>query len=335
MSTGSLSSNTSNSDKKRSTESLPSHSYTSTAPLADSVDKSTSQPNITVPSVSQSALCLSASVLPESPPDNSEVEVLAAMAKDVKPPEPQQPCTDDLAQDIDTVLAEVMSGLESLQMKMDSTKTEQEKTVSAPTAKPRNTPDLVQDLPVTSHLLSPSENSYSMPEDTCSMLSLSTAEVFADSNQSTIKKGSLATMPRSNTALSSFMTPLAPSTETFSPMKRSFTTNAKIRAHAHPTRTRRERYSDPSDVIVPEIGGASSAVDATTDADKPVWIGRTAENDPSLMASRPVAQPRPKPPVRVKPQVMKKPARSPEIMKRLRGRKEGGEGVERSTESPP
>ena len=324
----------SNSDKKRSTESLPSHSYSSTVPLVDGVDKSTSQPNITVPSASQSALCLSvSSVLPESPPDNTEEEELAAMAKDVKTDQPEA-CTEDLAQDIDTVLAEVMSGLESLQMKqIDSTKDEQEKPSSAPSVKPRNTPDLVQDLPVTSHLLSPSENSYSIPEDTqCSMLSLSTAEVFADSNQSTIKKGSLATMPRSNTALSSFMTPLASSTETFSPMKRSFTTNAKIRAHAHPIRTRRERYSDPSDIT--ELSGAS-AVDTVAEADKPVWIGRTAENDPHLMASRPVTQPRPKPPVRVKPQVMKKPARSPEILKRLRGRREGGDAIERSTESPP
>ena len=324
-----------NGDKKRSTESLPSRACDhSGKSLADSVDISNSQPNITVPSTSQSAFCLSAAaVLIESPPCNKG-EALAVMAEDVET-DAQAASTEDLAQDIDTVLAEVMSGLESLQMNQkESTKTDEEKPPSTPTAKPRNTPDLVQDLPVTSHLLTLGENC-SIPEDTCSLSSFSSAELFADSNQSTLKKSTGgSTIPRSTTtsSSSSFRSPHVTSTETFSPMKRSYTTNTKIRGHGLSIRSRRERYSDPSDVTE----NVSGIVDISADTDnKPVWIGRTPENDPHLMASRPIAQPRPKPPVRVKPQVMKKPARSPEILKRLRGHKEAGDGVERSADSPP
>ena len=323
-----------NSDKKRSTESLPTRACDhSSKSLADCTDISNSQPNITVPTASQSAFCLSAAAVMESPLC-IKGEALAVMAE-VAESDAQALSTEDLAQDIDTVLAEVMSGLESLQMnqnRTESSKTDEEKTtLTTPTAKPRNTPDLVQDLPVASHLLAVGENS--IPEDTCSLSSFSSAELFADSNQSTLKKSGSAggsTIPRST---SSFRSPHVTTTaETFSPMKRSYTTNTKIRAHGPSSRSRRERYSDPSDA---ENVSTSGIVDMSTDVDKPVWIGRTAENDPHLMASRPIAQPRPKPPVRVKPQVMKKPARSPEILKRLRGHKEAGDGVERSAESPP
>ena len=323
-----------NSDKKRSTESLPTRACDhSSKSLADCTDISNSQPNITVPSASQSAFCLSAAAVMESPLCNKG-EALAVMAE-VAESDAEAVSTEDLAQDIDTVLAEVMSGLESLQMnqsQQESSKTDDVSSTTTPIAKPRNTPDLVQDLPIASHLLAVGENS--IPEDTCSLSSFSSAELFADSNQSTLKKSGSAggsTIPRST---SSFRSPhVTTTTETFTPMKRSYTTNTKIRSHGLSGRSRRERYSDPSDAT--ENVSTSGIVDISSDVDKPVWIGRTAENDPHLMVSRPIAQPRPKPPVRVKPQVMKKPARSPEILKRLRGHKEAGDGVERSAESPP
>ena len=115
--------------------------------------------------------------------------------------------TDDLQHDIDSALAEVMSGLQSLEMQQHGgEKPPQRKARKAPKpppAHPKHTPDLVLDLPVTSDApSSPKDHSDSDSESSNSSSSnlLSTAEVFANANQSTIKKG--ASMPRGSTIAS-------------------------------------------------------------------------------------------------------------------------------------
>ena len=203
--------------------------------------------------------------------------------------------TDELSHDIDTVLAEVMSGLQSLQMRQPA--------ATPPLMHPvKNTPDLVQDLPV-----APGRGGASHA-DSC-------AEMFANSTQSTMKKGS--SMPRGATPAAMLRLDVAP-------MKRSQSTSAKLRAHMQPVRTRRERYSDPSDASLSEDDATATAGDAATD--QPVWVGRTQLNDPLLRepggAANVAAHLRPKPTVKVKPQLMKKPAKSPEILRRLRSKKE-------------
>lgn len=119
--------------------------------------------------------------------------------------------TDDLQHDIDSALAEVMSGLQSLEMQQRVEKTHIKqsrvrKLEKMPPAHPKHTPDLVLDLPISSNAPpspkdhSDSDSEHSNNSSTSNLLS--TAEVFANANQSTIKKGS--SMPRgSSTGISS------------------------------------------------------------------------------------------------------------------------------------
>ena len=86
--------------------------------------------------------------------------------------------TDDLNQDIDSALAEIMSEVEMLELQ--TMEKDVEKHPKPTSSHPKHTPDLVLDLPVSTEKQTPGD-----PDSP----TMSTAEVFAKSNQSTIKKG--------------------------------------------------------------------------------------------------------------------------------------------------
>ena len=214
-------------EKNRSTESLPIKTPTDRLSVSDDMDKSQSQPNIAVimnarkhsldsssPSDDSQSM-MSEEIDPETG-SMDKLEALPTRAERAESPEAeQQPpdadqndddddddaskSADDISADIDEALAEVMSGLESLEMqqKRDAKKAAAKKAAAAsPSQNPKHTPDLVLDLPITSP--SPGSSSpqepRSDPDSPTAELSLSAAETFAKSNQSTIKKG--ASLPR-------------------------------------------------------------------------------------------------------------------------------------------
>ena len=104
------------------------------------------------------------------------------------------PVSEELNSDIDSALAEVVSGLKSLEMQQRS-----DKRMSLPVVKPismqaKHTPDLVLDLPAEGLSSSPQEGS-SLPD---SPTNSTLADTFAQSNQGTLKKAS--SMPRNISA---------------------------------------------------------------------------------------------------------------------------------------
>ena len=122
--------------------------------------------------------------------------------------------TEELELDIDNKLAEIMSGVHSLELQQQTEplplqkpprgipldrKRQQTGGVYAGVANPKRTPDLVLDLPrETTTVVNPRDVTFPLPvagqqEDSPT---LTTAEVFAKSNQCTIKKGTTLNMPR-------------------------------------------------------------------------------------------------------------------------------------------
>ena len=182
--------------------------------------------------------------------------------------------TDNLQKDIENALAEVASGLESLKMQQAvSSSTEPQRTVIG---HPKHTPDLVLDLPISTE--SPSPKDGSEPD---SPTLLSTADVFAESNQCTMKKA--CSMPRGvgSNSLRTF---------DHQAVKRSVSTNATVKNRAKLEQVLQKQRAQMLD---PEI--------------KPHVPSRV----PPPIATKP------KPSLKMKPQVLPKPERSPELMRKL------------------
>ena len=105
----------------------------------------------------------------------------------------------DWTSDLDTTLAEIMHGVESLEKQQQQDEPPPVKTLiqphkpeSLPPVNSKDTPDLVLGLPVGKDSPSPTPS----PKSKDDSPTLSTAEVFANNNQSTIKKGSHVTVPK-------------------------------------------------------------------------------------------------------------------------------------------
>ncbi|KAJ8302227.1 hypothetical protein KUTeg_021214 [Tegillarca granosa] len=199
--------------------------------------------------------------------------------------------TEEISADIDKALAEVVSGLSSLEMQQRSDKRFSLPTVKhKPTAKV--TPDLVLDLPEGSNSSSPQEGSE--PDSPTS-----TADTFAKSNQGTLKKA--VSVPRNISGSgeileTDFMTS-TPMLSTFSSLKQG-SPSLGLRTHASEQRV--IEYS-PS----PYMSQSSSHP-------TPSYTPPPAHPQPPP----PVAE-KPKPPIKAKPPIMKKPSRSPDVSRRM------------------
>lgn len=282
-------------DKRRSTESLPTKTLLSTlkGELSPNLDKSVSQPNIatldspdslppTIPAIARQKS------LEDNPTTSSQSSDTMAISE----------TEEDITQDIDNALAEMMSNLHSLELQQKTDRplrtaserkpTEEKPLIrkhSLPSANPKHTPDLVLDLPPNTESPSPPQekNDPDSPSDR-----LSAAETFAMSNQCTMKKGSSSSMPRSITYSNSFKG----DKDDPRVVKRSASTSATISA----------REGRPVPVY-------------QADTPPPVVQGR--QSPAAGGTSSPV--PPPKPAVKVKPPVMKKPTRSPDPMNKPKG----------------
>ncbi|KAL4227144.1 SLIT-ROBO Rho GTPase-activating protein 1 [Mactra antiquata] len=192
--------------------------------------------------------------------------------------------SDDITS-MDTVLAEIMSDVRSLELQQST-----DKRMSLPLQKSKSTskhtPDLVLDLPEGSNSSSPQDGS---DRDS----PVSAAETFAKSNQGTLKKAS--SMPRNISSSEVYTSdvqknsePLlktAPMLSTFQNLKRDETVNVSV-----PSSSRKFSLEE-----------------------------HHLKSSPSQMHTftPPIAE-KPKPPIKAKPPVMKKPTtRSPDLSRRL------------------
>lgn len=246
---------------------------------------------------------------------------------------------DDLQQDIDSALAEVMSGLKSLETQSE-TDSEPFVLQRAPVSNPRHTPDLVLDLPKDVEPASPKNESRKTDSPT-----MTAAEVFVANDQCTIKKG--ASMPR---GVGGFYTTQSqdPVQSSTSPVKRSLSSTATMNRakqvldkerqkqnDADKSPSLRRRGTDPDHVWSKKSGGSPvppptvpERLLKTQTPDRAASASPTMGSNTSMSRSlhltpdrpdrptRPGLPEKPKPPLRVKPQLMKKPSRSPEIVKR-------------------
>jgi len=204
----------------------------------------------------------------------------------------QEKITEELTADIDSALAEVVSGLQMLEMQQLS-----DKRMSLPNVKQKasakHTPDLVLDLPEGSNS-SPSGEGSEPDSPT------STADTFAKSNQGTLKKAS--SMPRNVTGVDRFYGPsgqdvlLETSFMSQNPMLSTFRVKSQqARTNFVPeTRTPEQSMSSSFTSI------SSSAV-----AVPPVTLPSSFSNISS--ANPPPVAEKPKVPPKIKPLVKKKP----------------------------
>ena len=326
--------------KRQSTESLPAKPYSVGSLSDDSLDKCASQPNISLKNSSSSSDDLS---VPDinyqsgSSPSLSSIETSLDDDLDAKKVDIS---TEDLQQDIDQALAEVMSGLQSLEMQQKADNIPMKpKPPKPPSANPKHTPDLVLDLPVSAEPTSPKDsNAHLEPPPGV----LSAAETFAMSNQCTMKKAS--SMPRSFSHATAFQ-----SLETDSsgkPVKRSSSTNSTMKSKHRTTDPDLEKHKEKlesalqrslQDPTASPIWRKKTDVDRTPPQLKgvdtePVWK-RIQQQDQRRASPPHIVLPpfgeTPPPPLKPKPKfrppIMKKPARSPELMKKLQKVSETGD----------
>ncbi|XP_064633392.1 SLIT-ROBO Rho GTPase-activating protein 1-like isoform X4 [Lineus longissimus] len=308
-------------DKRRSTESLPMKPKIRLS-AGEEMDKSQSQPNIAMLTERKTSSCSihstasSASATSEEmDPDTGSMDELEKLDDTSVIIDKKEKTTEDLSLDIDNALAEVMSGLESLEMQQRQDLESSEKKIAS--TLPKHTPDLVLGLPTSTSSGSSSPSEQRSDPDSPG-LSLSAAETFAKSNQSTIKKLKGTTLPRN-----------VGSTITTSPLikdeglvKRSISVDDKAK-----------RLSDSSDM--------SSPVKSDVDRIKPITVPQSRRDKPlppvpvkdspvpsldgkrnseeNLQAPSPGPPPPPKP-AKIKPPLMKKPevpAKSPQLRRKL------------------
>ena len=279
--------------------------------------------------------------------------------------------TEELELDIDNKLAEIMSGVHSLELQQQVESIPLEKpprgggidknrkdgAVYAGVANPKRTPDLVLDLPRETEMMpSPRELTYPLPmvgqqEDSPT---LTTAEVFAKSNQCTIKKGTTLSMPKkvthhtaTNNGTAVAMTAHEQDGD-ISSMKRSTSSNTDMSTRQKSTSLPRgpERYSDPASHSSGSLASNTTKKASTLPAsarslapdrpatpergrsltpDRPITPDESANLEDSAYSTLPRSD-KPKPPLRTKPSVARKPAKSPEILKRIKEAQEANRG---------
>ncbi|XP_053377967.1 SLIT-ROBO Rho GTPase-activating protein 1-like isoform X3 [Mercenaria mercenaria] len=187
---------------------------------------------------------------------------------------------------MDTVLAEIMSDVRSLELQQSS-----DKRMSLPLQKSKaaskHTPDLVLDLPEGSNSSSPQDGS---DRDS----PISAAETFAKSNQGTLKKA--ASMPRNISSSEVYTTEIQRTSDSLmktAPMMSTFQNLKK---------------DEIMSTSVPSTGRKFSLEEHHI---------KSMQTSHMHTFSPPIAE-KPKPPIKVKPPVMKKPTtRSPDLSKRL------------------
>lgn len=190
--------------------------------------------------------------------------------------------SDDL-KSMDSVLAEIMSDVRSLEMQQSS-----DKRMSLPLVKnktvAKHTPDLVLDLPEDSNSPSPSEGSG--PDSP-----VSAAETFAKSNQGTLKKA--ASMPRN-----------IPSTNIYG-------------GGEHSTNIEPLMVTAPLLSTFQQMKQKATTLPVTTSRKFSIEEQHTTTLGQSFQAFTPPISEKPKPQIKPKPPIMKKPvSRSPELSKR-------------------
>lgn len=199
--------------------------------------------------------------------------------------------SDDITS-MDTVLAEIMSDVRSLEMQQST-----DKRMSLPLQKSKSTskhtPDLVLDLPEGSNSLSPQDGS---DRDSPT---LSAAETFAKSNQGTLKKA--ASMPRNVSGSDIY-------TAEFKNPDENITVN-KIGAVLSTFQT--GKRDDPMTMSVSSSSGRKFSLEEH-------HLKSMSLPSTQVQTFSPPITERPKPPIKVKPPVMKKPTtRSPDTSRRL------------------
>lgn len=285
----------------------------------------------------------------------------------------------DLEHDINSALEEIMSGVKSLELQQKDDK-DTGSTSGMPPKFPvgnlKETPDLVLDLPVgdearehpspkSTHSGSSGKSSSGTSSTDSDSPTLSTAELFANNNQCTMKKGS--SMPRGVTA---------PSAIKMGDVKRSFSTtgtaSSRGRYTKNPTQTAVEIQPEesiweaqkPSSFArmtpPPRTSSRQTPSPQTVTLDKSEMSERSHSPSPGAESLGPSAVPtpiphpvprltpvsarkgldkpmppekpeKPKPPPKsLKPPLMKKPTRSPEVP-RKQNRDSNGDEIGQST----
>ena len=289
-------SHSSEEDRMSSTHSLPTKppvvrqlSEDSTHSTHDDAnEKAMTQPNIVIretdiinvepetspPSTPQTSISMSSketSLSSVADPDSSSLE-----EKELKRQLSTTESVADDISDIDTALEEVMLGLKSLEMQQKSAKR-----MSLPVVKtkqtPKHTPDLVLDLPAES-ATSPSSQDSSEPDSP----TISAAETFAKSNQGTLKKAN--SMPR----------------------------NISVRVGGGDSTQPHSEGSDESSVPLSSLSSIvmRRSLGSSQGVKPSIQHGGVRAASPANIGSNPppVAE-KPKPLIKAKPPVMKKPTR--------------------------
>ncbi|XP_048257474.1 SLIT-ROBO Rho GTPase-activating protein 1-like isoform X4 [Haliotis rufescens] len=296
-------------DKTSSTQSLPTKppirqsSEETSVSIDKPVEKSVSQPNIIVretdiidvdtTTVSQPSTPKTSVITSKVPSLTSVEEVECPPGGGDAPKELKRQVSspdstaDDISVDIDNALEEVMAGLKSLEMQQRSAKR-----MSLPVVKakqtPKHTPDLVLDLPEGSD--SPPSQESSEPDSP----TISAAETFAKSNQGTLKKAS--SMPR------------------------NISTTNRMNLSEDSERGNNSDHPPPPPLSTFNSGGIIRRVQSTSPAIRSKSVTDAKSDLPALVGMSPVPPPvaeKPKPPVKAKPSVMKKPGRSPEVARKF------------------
>ena len=258
-------------------------SFTTDVPPSTPTEKTESniETNQTVMTVSVSALDRNDPVI--LPEEISTMEKVVTM---------QEKITEELTADIDSALAEVVSGLQMLEMQQLS-----DKRTSLPNVKQKasakHTPDLVLDLPEGSNS-SPSGEGSEPDSPT------STADTFAKSNQGTLKKAS--SMPRTGVdrfyGQSGQDVLLETSFISQKPMLSTFHVKSQqARTKCVPETRTSEQIMSSS---VTSISSSAVAVPPVT---LPSSFSNISTENPPPVAERPKVQPKIKPPIMKKPSI--------------------------------
>ncbi|CAH1784128.1 unnamed protein product [Owenia fusiformis] len=345
-------------DRRKSTESLPAKDFSS-QPGVEAIDKSASQPNISLLAKTGRH---SSSPVESKRPSVSSVDSDPGLGNQNQSPaktlttlsnknrqgsdrsnsdssDATERSTEDLSYDIENALAEVMSGLQSLELQQNSDRKgkvlvqsklkpstpqrdSSETSIKKQEYHPKHTPDLVMDLPIAiqHQPSSPKESSNPEPESDSEArdseardshpqdsVILSTAERFASNNQSTMKKGS--SMPRSYTSSAMQGEPGSPLMER--QVKRSLSTSATMTARDTPEKDSSDMKHMASPMtIAPRVANIKPVTMTQTQV---LPLPKPFQSPPQLLPSVGA-----KPMVRPKPQVMRKPVASPELLMKLR-----------------
>lgn len=205
----------------------------------------------------------------------------------------QEKITEELTADIDSALAEVVSGLQMLEMQQLS-----DKRMSLPNVKQKasakHTPDLVLDLPEGSNS-SPSGEGSEPDSPT------STADTFAKSNQGTLKKAS--SMPRNMTVVDRFYGQSGQDVL----LETSFMSQKPMLSTFH-VKSQQARTKFVPETKTPEIMSTSlTSMSSSAVAVPPVTLPSSFSNistaNPPPIAEKPKLPPKNRPPLMKKPSI--------------------------------